>query len=83
MTTEVGMLCSIDSDTFFHFIKNTLIGDSGASCHRTNDGTISFTMTDNDKLIREAPAKCQQRKESFVSISTKLMVLNRSTLYGS
>ena len=41
---EAGMMCTIDGDTFL-FMKNTWIGDSGASCHITNNDTDSFDIT--------------------------------------
>ena len=36
-TQEAGMMCMIDDKTF-KFMKNTWNGDSGTSCHTTNDG---------------------------------------------
>ena len=35
MTTDVGMLYTIDGETFHSFMKNTRIEDSGALCHRS------------------------------------------------
>ena len=36
--SEAGMICTIDSDIFL-LTKYTWIGDSGASCHITNNDT--------------------------------------------
>ena len=47
-----GMLCTIDGGTFFSFTNNTWIGDSGASCHITNDNTGLYDISDIDKLIQ-------------------------------
>ena len=37
--SEAGMICTIDGETLVLFTKNTRIGDSGASCHITNNDT--------------------------------------------
>ena len=50
--SEAGMMCTIDSDTFFSFTKNTWIGDSGASCHITNNDTGLYDITDINKSIQ-------------------------------
>ena len=41
MPIEAGVFCTIDGYTFFVH-KNTWLGDSGASCHITNDDTHLF-----------------------------------------
>ena len=46
---EAGMMCTIDGDTFFSFTKNTWIGDSGASCHITNNDTGLYDIIDFDE----------------------------------
>ena len=38
-SSEAGVICTIDGNTFFLFTKHTGIGDSGASCHITNGDT--------------------------------------------
>ena len=45
MPMEASMLFNIDGDIFYYFTKNTWIGDSGASCHITNDYTSLFDIT--------------------------------------
>ena len=49
---EVGMMCTIDGDTFYSFTKITQIGDSGASYHITNNNTGLYDVTDMDELIQ-------------------------------
>ena len=50
--SEADMMCTIYGRTFFSFTKNTWIGDSGASCHITNDNTGLYDISDIDKLIQ-------------------------------
>ena len=50
--SKAGIMCTIKGDTFFLFIKNTLIGESGASCHITNDETSMYNITDIDESIQ-------------------------------
>ena len=44
-----GMMITIDGDTF---TKNTWIGDSGVSCHVTNNDTGLYDVTDINKSIQ-------------------------------
>ena len=44
MPMETSMLYIIDGDTFYLLMKNTLIGDSGASHHITKDNTSLFDV---------------------------------------
>ena len=46
------MMCTIDDDTFFSFTKNTWIGDSGVSCHITNNNTGLYDITNIDESIQ-------------------------------
>ena len=46
------MMCTIDGDTFYSFTRNSWIGDSGASCHITNDDTGMYDITDIDESIQ-------------------------------
>ena len=52
LPSEAGMMCSIDSNTFHSFMKNTWIGDSGASCHITNDESGMYDIINIDELIQ-------------------------------
>ena len=49
---NAGMMCTIDGDTFFLFTKNTWIGDSGVSCHITDDDTGLYDITYIDESIQ-------------------------------
>ena len=49
---ETGMMCTIDGDTFFSFIKNTWLGDSDASCHIANNDTGLYDITNIDESIQ-------------------------------
>ena len=44
-------MCTIDDDMLYSFTKNTWIGDSGVSCHITNDDTDMYGVTDIDESI--------------------------------
>ena len=46
------MMSSIDSNTFFFFLRNTWIRDSGVSCHITNDNNGMYDVIDIDKSIQ-------------------------------
>ena len=50
--SKAGMMCTIDGNTFFLFMKNTWIGDSGASCHITNDNKGMYEVIDMDESIQ-------------------------------
>ena len=49
--SKVGMLCTIDGDTFLSFTKNTWIVDSGALCHIMKDDTSLFDIIDINESI--------------------------------
>ena len=49
---EAGMICTIDSNTFHLFTKNTWIGDSSASCHITNNENGMYDIIDIDESIQ-------------------------------
>ena len=49
---ETIMIYTINGESFYMFMKNTWIGDSGASCHiNKNDTRINY-ITDFDKLVQ-------------------------------
>ena len=50
--SEADMLCMIDGDTIFSFMKNTSIGDFGASCHITNNNTCMFNVININEWIQ-------------------------------
>ena len=43
------MISNIDGDSIFTWTKNTLIGDSGTSCHITLDDTGMYEIIENDE----------------------------------
>ena len=51
-TSEAGIMCTTDSDTFYSFTKNIWIGDLGASCHITNNKTGMYDITNINKSIQ-------------------------------
>ena len=50
--SEAGKMCTIDGNTFHLFMKNTWIGDSGASCHITNNISGMSDVMDINKSIQ-------------------------------
>ena len=52
MPMKVDMLFTINDDTFFLFMKNIWIEDSGALCLITNNSTSVFYIINIDKLIQ-------------------------------
>ena len=71
----------IISDTFISFIKNTWIGDSGASCYIMNDDTSLFNIIHINELIQESSGSMPAtKKASFKPMYSKLMRLNVSIL---
>ena len=57
---EAGMLCTIDGDTFYLFMKSTWIGDSGTLLHIMNKNTSLFNIINIDESSKEALGTCQQ-----------------------
>ena len=47
---EASKMCIIDCDTLYLFMNNTCIGDSGASCHITNDDKDLYDIANIDVL---------------------------------
>ena len=50
--SEAGVTCTICSDMFYSFTKNTWIRDSRASWHITNDYTSMYDITDINESIQ-------------------------------
>ena len=75
--SEADMMCTIDEDTFFLFMKNMWIGDS------SDNHTSLFDIIDINESIQEKsgimPAK---KKTSYMSTSDKFMGLRGFTLSG-
>ena len=66
---EAGMMCTIDSDTFYSFMKNTLIGDSGASCHITNDDTGMYNASNINESIQGSSGITPTKKKSKLCVN--------------
>ena len=49
---EYDMLLTIDGETFHLFTKNTWIGNSGGSCHVTNNHTGLYNVVKINKLVQ-------------------------------
>ena len=49
--SKAGMMCSINGNMLYSFTKNTWIGDSGASCHITDNDTSMYDIIYIDELI--------------------------------
>ena len=66
---EAGMLCTIDGDTFYLCTNNTWIGDSGPSCHITNDDIGLFDVINIDKLIQGSSRNMQAVKKGKLCVN--------------
>ena len=66
---EAGMLCTINVDMFYLFMKNTWMGDSRASCHITNDNTGLFDIINIDKLIQGSSGNMPVTKKGKLCIN--------------
>ena len=69
---EVGMLCTINRETFHALTKNTWIGILGASCHITYDDAGLYNIAEINELVQRSlgnmsDAKWQASHESTTS----------------
>ena len=67
-TLEAGMMCTINGNTFFLFMKNTWIRDLEASCHITNDNTGLYDITDINKSIQGSSGIMPARKKGKLQV---------------
>ena len=49
---ETGMMCTMDGTSFHLLTKNTWIGNSGATCHITNDENGMYDITEINESIQ-------------------------------
>ena len=63
-----SMMCTINSNTFFSFMKNTWIGDLGTSCHITNDGKCLDDIIDIDDSIQGSSGIMPATKNSKLQV---------------
>ena len=69
---EVSMMCTFN-ERFFSSMKNTLIGDSGTSCHITNDDTgllASLTLANWYRVVQTI-CLIQKRLAVYEGISSQ------------
>ena len=77
------MMCTIDSYTVFSFTKNTWIGDSGVSCHITNDDNCMYDAIDIDELIQGSSGIMPDTKKGKLRVTVcQVNGEERSILYG-
>ena len=80
---EACILCTIDGEMFHSFTKNTWIGNSGASCHITNDDTGLYNVTNIKKLLKGSLGNMSiAKKASYAQKYIKSMVAKSNTYYG-
>ena len=80
---EASKMCIIDCDTLYLFMNNTCIGDSGASCHITNDDKGLYDIANIDESIQGSSSiMLAMKKGSSKSRHAKTIGLNGSILYG-
>ena len=61
-------MCYIDGKTFGSFIKNTWIGDSGASCNIRNDDTGLYEITKIEESIQSSSCNMLTTKKGKLCI---------------
>ena len=69
--SEAGLICTIDGDTFFSFMKNTWIGDSGASCHITNNDTGLYDVMDINESIQGSSGIMPATKKGKLQVKVR------------
>ena len=80
---EAGMLCMIDGTTFHSFMKNMWIGDSGASCHNTNNYKSLHDVMNINKLVQGSSGNMSTTKKNKLQMKCiKLMVSESYMYYG-
>ena len=63
------MMCTIDGTSFHSFTKNTWIGDSGASCHITNDEKGMFDVIEIDESIQGSSSTMPTTKKGKLRVN--------------
>ena len=66
---EAGTMCTINGNTLFLFTKNTWIGDSGASCHITNNNTGLYNVTNIDESIQGSSSIIPPTKKGKLQVN--------------
>ena len=65
------MMCTINGNMFFSFTKNTWIGDSGASCHITNNDNGMYDIIDIHKLIQGSSSIMSAMKKGKLRVMVR------------
>ena len=66
---NAGMMCTIDIISFHSFTKNTWIGDSGASCHITNDTNGMYDVINIKELIQGCSSTMPATKKGKLHVT--------------
>ena len=67
--SEAGMMCTINGNSFHLFTKNTWIGDSGASCHITNDEKGMFNVIEIQESIQGSSGTMPATKKNKLRVT--------------
>ena len=65
------MMCTIDGISFHSFTKNTWIGDSGASCHITNDEKGMFNVIEIQESIQGSSGTMPATKKGKLGVTVR------------
>ena len=76
---EAGMLCMINIETFFSFMKNMWIRDWRASCHVTNDNT--HDIIDINELVKVNSGSMFATKKENCKRKYVMLAVTSSTFY--
>ena len=63
------MMCTIDGNSFHMFTKNTWIGNSGTSCHITNDETGMFDVIEIQESIQGSSGTMPATKKGKLQVT--------------
>ena len=69
LSTETRMLFTINCYTFYSFMKNIWIGDSGTSCHIMYNNTGLFDVINIDESIQGSFGNMPGTKKGKLCIS--------------
>lgn len=68
---EKALVCTINGRTYPSFTKNTWIGDSGASCHITNNDSKMYDVKNIDETVSGVSGGIQATKIGKVNVQVK------------
>ena len=69
---EIGLLFTIDEETFHSFTKSTWIGDYGALCHITNDDAGLNDVTKINELVQGSAGNTSITKKGKLHMKVHL-----------